>query len=399
MKYDFETLPSRKDTGSTKWDAMYAKNPNLPQGVIPLSVADMEFCNPPQIARGVGEYLQHSVLGYTAPTKRFYDAIVNWQQRRNHWAIEPQWIVDYPGVVPAFFHLTKFLTQPGDGVILLTPVYYPFYNAVRNSGRTLVESGLIYRDGTYTIDFADLEAKARQPENKVLLFCSPHNPVGRLWTEEELRRVGQICLENGVRIISDEIHSDLVLTKERRHIPIASLSEELAQITVTCSAPSKTFNLAGMVTSYLVIPNQELRELVLSGRNQEGTFHCNMAGYRALEIAYDQCEDWLEELLDVLRGNQRLVAEFLSEKIPQIKPVPLEATYLQWLDCSGLGMSVEELDRFMEEDALWFTDPGSMFGAAGGQFQRINLACPASALRAALERLETALRRRTAAAR
>ena len=397
MPYDFTTVVSRKDTGSSKWNAMYQINPNVPDGVIPLSVADMELKNPPQIAQGVGDYLKETILGYTNPTHRFYDAIVNWQGRRNHWAVQPEWIVDYPGVVPAFFHLTKFLTQPGDGVILLTPVYYPFYEAVRNSGRTLVESPLLYRDGHYAIDFADLEAKAKDPANKVLLFCSPHNPVGRLWSREELLQVGQICLDNGVQIISDEIHSDLVLV-DRPHVPMASLSEDLARITVTCGAPSKTFNLAGMITSYLIIPNPDTRALVLAGRRQAGTFHCNIAGYRALEIAYDQCEDWLEELLVLLRSNRDLVERFLAEKIPQIRPVPLEATYLQWLDCSGLGMSGEELDRFMRDEAYWFTDPGAMFGSQSAQFQRINLACPASALQDALRRLEDALKRRQAKA-
>ncbi len=394
MQYDFTTVVSRRDTGSSKWDDMYAQNPHVPEGVIPLSVADMELKNPPQIARGVAEYLQGAVLGYTGPTRRFTDAIAGWQRRRNGWEIQPEWIVDYPGVVTAFFHLTKFLTQPGDGVILLTPVYYPFYEAVRNSGRTLAECPLLYRDGRYAIDFACLEEKARDPKNKLLLFCSPHNPVGRLWKREELERVGEICLRNGVRIISDEIHSDLVLERDRRHIPMASLSEELARITVTCGAPSKTFNLAGMVTSYLIIPNEETRRLVGEGRQREGVFYCNLAGYRALEIAYDQCEDWLEELLALLRSNREMMEKFLAEKIPQIRPVPLEATYLQWLDCSGLGMGEEELDHFMREEAYWFTDPGALFGRAAGQFQRVNLACPAAALQAALDRLLAARMRR-----
>ena len=393
MGYDFTTLVSRRDTGSGKWEEMYRHNPHVPEGVIPLSVADMELKNPPQIAEGVGAYLRESVLGYTNPTQRFYDAIIHWQERRNHWNIRQEWIMDYPGVVPALFHLTQALTRPGEGVILLTPVYYPFYEAVRNSGRDMVESELVYQNGQYTIDFDDLEKKAGDPRNTLLLFCSPHNPVGRLWKREELERVGEICLKNGVRIVSDEIHSDLVLA-QRKHIPLASLSEELAQITVTCGAPSKTFNLAGMVTSYLVIPNTEIRQQFQQLRRQLGTFHCNMAGYRALEIAYDACEDWLEELLVLLRANRDLVESFLAAKIPQIRPVPLEATYLQWLDCSGLGMSREELDNFMRDEAYWFTDPGSMFGHGGDLFQRINLACPTSALQAALDRLDAAVLRR-----
>ena len=394
MQYDFTTVVSRKDTGSGKWNAMYADNRNVPEGVFPLSVADMELKNAPQIAEGLSAYLKTAILGYTSPTDRFYDAILSWQSRRNHWELQPEWIVDYPGIVPALFLLTNVLTQPGDGVILLTPVYYPFYEAVRNGGRRLVESALIRKDGHYVIDFDDLEEKARDPKNTLLLFCSPHNPVGRLWTKEELERVGRICLENGVRIISDEIHSDLVLV-ERPHIPFASLSEELAQITVVCNAPSKTFNLAGMTTSYLVIPNREIREMVIKQRRQIGMFHCNMLGYRALEIAYNECEDWLEALLALLRINRDMVVGFLAEKIPQIKPIPLEATYLQWLDCSGLGMSDEALNRFMEDEAYWFTDPGSLFGQGGELFQRINLACPTGALRAALDRLDAAVLRRS----
>ena len=394
MQYDFTTVVSRKDTGSGKWNAMYADNRNVPEGVFPLSVADMELKNAPQIAEGLSAYLKTAILGYTSPTDRFYDAILSWQSRRNHWELQPEWIVDYPGIVPALFLLTNVLTQPGDGVILLTPVYYPFYEAVRNGGRRLVESALIRKDGHYVIDFDDLEEKARDPKNTLLLFCSPHNPVGRLWTKEELERVGRICLENGVRIISDEIHSDLVLV-ERPHIPFASLSEELAQITVVCNAPSKTFNLAGMTTSYLVIPNREIREMVIKQRRQIGMFHCNMLGYRALEIAYNECEDWLEALLALLRTNRDMVVGFLAEKIPQIKPIPLEATYLQWLDCSGLGMSDEALNCFMEDEAYWFTDPGSLFGQGGELFQRINLACPTGALRAALDRLDAAVLRRS----
>ena len=391
MRYDFTTAPSRKNKGSIKWDAMYQQQPSVPEGILPLSVADMELKNPPQIADGVGAYLKESVLGYTRPTESFYDAGVRWQKRRNGWEIQPDWIVDYPGVAQAFFHLVKFLAQPGEGVILLTPVYYPFYDAVRSSGRQLVTSELLYREGAYTIDFADLEAKARDPKNTVLMFCSPHNPVGRLWNREELLRVGEICLENGVRIISDEIHSDLILT-DRPHIPLASLSEALAQNTVTCGAPSKTFNLAGMVTSFLIIPNPELRALIVERRGQEGISFCNMAGYRALEIAYNECEDWLEELLALLRGNRQLVVDFLEAKIPQIRPVPLEATYLQWLDCSGLGLSQDELEQLMQA-AYWFTDPGAKFGSGGRMFQRLNIACPASALQDALDRLCSAVQR------
>lgn len=394
MDYDFTSVLSRKDTGSAKWNNMYAHSPHVPEGVIPLSLADMELKNPPQIAEGVGAYLRSMNLGYTKPTERFYQAIMDWQKRRNGWNVRPEWIVDYPGVIPALFHLIRFLTEPGDGVILMTPVYYPFYEAVRSCGRSLVESELLYQNGAYTIDFDDLEKKAKELRNKVLLLCSPHNPVGRLWTRDELERIGDICLKHGVRIVSDEIHSDLVLSA-CRHIPIASLSDKLAGITITCNAPSKTFNLAGFITSYLIIPDAEVRDMVLTRRRREAVFNCNLAGYRALEIAYQECEDWLEELLVLLRRNKQLVTDFLAKNIPQIKPVELEATYLMWLDCSGLGLSGKELDDFMQDEAYWFTDGGSIFGACGQTFQRINIACPTSVLQEALDRLDSAVRTRS----
>ena len=395
MKYDFETLQSRRNTGSSKWNEMYKKNPQVPDGVVPFSVADMEFKNPPQIAEKVSEYLKNSIMGYTFPTDSYYDSVVGWMKRRHHWDIKKEWIVDYPGVVPALFHMVRLFTQPGEGVILLTPVYYPFYNAVRKGERDLVESRLLLKDGHYEIDFADLEQKAKDPKNKLLLLCTPHNPVGRVWTREELSRIGEICLANDVMVVSDEIHNDLIMPGHE-HTVYALVSEKMAQNCVICTAPSKTFNMAGMSTSNVIVPNPELKQKVYDYRESQAVYFCNMAGYKACEIAYNECEDWLEELLGVLEANRQLVAKFMKEKFPQIHVIPLEGTYLQWLDCRRLGLPYKELEKFMAEEAYIFTDEGYVFGEPGEGFERINLACPTWVLKEALDRMDAAWQRRQA---
>lgn len=395
MAYDFETLHSRKGTGSNKWNGMYKHDPSIPENIVPFSVADMEFANPPQIAQGVSEYLKDTILGYTSPTDSYYQAVVDWMARRHNWKIEKEWIVDYPGVVPALYHLVQAFAQPGEGVILFTPVYYPFYSAVRDNGRTVVESPLKLVDTHYEIDFEDFEQKAAQASNKVCILCSPHNPVGRVWTAEELRRVGDICLRNNVLLIADEIHNDLIMPGYEHHV-FASLSEEFAQHSIICTAPSKTFNTAGMMTSNLIIANPELRETVKKFRTKQAIFSCNILGYKACEIAYTQCEDWLDELLGVLDRNRKLVQTFFAEHFPEVTAFELEGTYLQWLDFRKLGLTYPELEKFMMDEALLFTDEGYLFGENGQGFERINLACPTWVLEEALNRLDAAWKRHCA---
>lgn len=389
MKYDFETVVSRKNTGSGKWNGMYKKNPDVPEGIIPFSVADMELKNPPQIAEGVSEYLKNSIMGYTYATDAYYDAVINWMKHRHNWEIQKEWIVEYPGVVPALYHMVQLFTDPEDGVLLFTPVYYPFYEAIERNGRRVVESPLILKNGSYEIDFEDFEEKAKQTENKLCLLCSPHNPVGRVWTKEELRRIGEICLKYHILVVADEIHNDLVMPGYE-HTVYATVSDEIAQNCIVCTAPSKTFNLAGMMTSNLIIPNPELKQKVRTYRSSQAIFFCNMAGYKACEIAYNQCEDWLDELLGVLDQNRRLAENFLAEKFPQIQVIRLEGTYLLWLDCRKMGLSCEELENFMTKEAFIFADEGYLFGKAGEGFERINLACPTWVLKEALERMEQA---------
>ncbi len=392
-KYDFETVVSRKNTGSSKWASMYKANPNTPDGIVPFSVADMEFKNPPRIAEGVGEYLKNSIMGYTFGTDAYYNAVIGWMKRRHGWDIQKDWIVEYPGVVPALFHMVQRFTEPGDGVLLFTPVYYPFYNAVKLNGRELAESRLVLKGRRYEIDFADFEAKAKDSKNKLLLLCNPHNPVGRVWTREELAEIGRICNENGILVVSDEIHNDLIMPGYQ-HTVYATVSEEMAQNCIICTAPSKTFNLAGMMTSNIIVPNPTIKQQVYDYRESQAVYFCNMAGYKACEIAYNECEDWLEELLTVLDVNRQLVEDFMQQHFPQINVIQLEGTYLQWLDCRKLGMGFKELEHFMTHEAYIFTDEGYVFGEPGEGFERINLAVPTQVLKDALQRFKEAFEKR-----
>ena len=391
MNYDFTTLRPRIAVGSSKWGAMQKLRQGLPPEVIPLSVADMEFVNPPEIAEHLSHYLETMILGYTQPTDSYYAALSDWMARRHNWKIDREWVVPSPGVVPALCHMVQAYTEPGDKVIVFPPVYYPFYSAIRENGRQVLECPLLEKDGHYEMDF-DRFAQVAE-EGKVLLFSSPHNPVGRVWSREELEKLSAICLEKGVLVLSDEIHFDLILG-ERHHTVFATLSEAAAQNCVICTAPSKTFNLAGLQTANIIIPNKKLREKLLAVRNRLGIHGCNMLGYQACETAYRECEDWLEQLLAVLRENRTLVETYARAFLPGVKPVELEGTYLQWLDCRALGMDAKALEKFMQEEALWCTDEGYIFGTGGEGFERINLACPTWVLRKALDRLRDALQRR-----
>jgi aminotransferase/cystathionine beta-lyase len=396
--YDFTTIINRSGTGASKWDAMKAKNPLVPPDIVPLSVADMEFRMAPEITQGLKAYLEDLVLGYTVGGASYYDAVCGWMKTRHGWDIKDQWIVPTQGVVNAFFSAIKALTEPGDGVIILSPVYYPFYRAVERNGRRLVTSELIIEPhpggkgpGRYVVNYPDLEAKARDPANKVLLFCSPHNPVGRVWEREELERIGRICLENKVTVISDEIHFDLILKGHTHHV-FAALNEEFAANTITCTAPSKTFNLAGLHSSNIIISNPTLRGAFRKTLEQNaGSIRLNVFGYKACEIAYTRCGAWLDELLQVLERNKTAVERFMAERIPAIKVFDLEGTYLQWWDCRGLGMDSAALEQCMTREALLFLDDGYLFGEGGNGYERINLACPRAVLEAALERLAEAL--------
>lgn len=385
--YDFNTVIDRTNTGSAKWEAMKKSNPNVSQGVIPFSVADMELKNPPEVINGLKEYIDSAVLGYTLPTENYLNAVCGWMKRRHNWNIKPEWIIGSAGVVEAFFSAIKALSSPNDGVIIMSPVYYPFYNAIEANGRAVVKNPLIKNGSTYVIDYDDLEKKAQNPKNKILLFCSPHNPVGRVWSKEELEKVGEICLRNNVLIISDEIHFDLIMPGHK-HTVFATISEELANNMVVCTAPSKTFNIAGMQVSNIIIPNKRIRDAYMKEIESNGFFTLNILGYKACEIAYTKCEGWLDELIKLINHNHLELKKYIEENIPVIKVFDLEGTYLQWMDFSGLGLNKEELETFTQKEAQLFFDEGYMFGEEGIGFERMNLACPTKVLIEALKRLK-----------
>lgn len=390
MKYDFETLVSRKGQGASKWEQMYGWNPNIAEDVVPLSVADMELKNPPEVIEGLKKYLDEVILGYSRAYPEYYDSVISWFDRKHNYKIEKDWIVNTPGVVNAFFGAVNAFTDKGDGVIIFRPVYYPFSSAIEANKRELINCPLINTDGYYTIDYDKFEELAKDPKNKLLIFCNPHNPVGRVWTPEELEKVGKICIENDVILVSDEIWCDLMMPGYT-HTVMASVSKEIEDITITCTAPSKTFNLAGMATSNIIIKNKEIREKYVEALTIMRSTSVNTLGFKACEIAYNECEGWLDELITVLDHNQKLVKEFLESRHPEIKVYLSEGTYLQWLDFRGLGMTNEELEEFMHMDAQFITDEGYVFGSEGDGYERINLAAPTWVIQRELDRLDKAL--------
>ncbi len=392
MKYDFITLIDRSEQGSYKWNGMKRLYPDVPKGIVPFSVADMELKNPPEVVEGLKKYLDEAILGYTGSTEAYLDSVVNWMKRRHNWQIEPEWIVTSPGVVTAFQAAIKSMISPGEGVVILTPVYYPFYSAIKRFSGKTVSVELLNQDGKYLIDFEALEEAFKDENNKLFLFCSPHNPVGRVWTKEELEKLSDLCLKYDMQVISDEIHNDLVLS-EAKHTVFATLSEKLAQRMVICTSPSKTFNLAGMQTSNIIIPNETLRNKFYEALNEISDSGLNALGYKACELAYTHSEPWLDELLKLIETNRDLVCECMRSYFPEVVISPLEGTYLLWLDFRAFGLSKEELEEKMVKEALWFTDEGYLFGQGGIGFERINLACPTWVLEEALLRLRKAFNR------
>ncbi|MBQ8595517.1 MAG: pyridoxal phosphate-dependent aminotransferase [Oscillospiraceae bacterium] len=383
MKYDFETLVNRRNTGSHKWEGMYEQIPNAGDDIVPLSVADMELKNPPAIIEGLKKYLDNIILGYTGETENYYKSVTSWMERRHGFSPKKEWFVMTAGVVPAIKEMVGAFTKDGDSVLMLTPVYYPFYSSVEANGRTVLGSELILEGTEYRIDFDDFAEKAARPETTLCILSSPHNPIGRIWTKEELLKLCEICLENNVFIISDEIHFDLIMPGFE-HVSMGTFEEKYLNNCAICTAPSKTFNLAGLQTSNIFIPNEEYRNKMTAAR---GYFSLNIFGYKACELAYDECEEWLDELLLFLDENRKFVDEFVAEKMPEVKVHRLQGTYLMWLDFRAWGMNEKELENFMVHKAEAIFDEGYVFGEGGIGFERINIACPKRVLEATLERI------------
>lgn len=389
-QYDFENIIFRNNSGSHKWDEMLTV-PGVEADVIPFSVADMELKNAPEIIEGLKAYLDKSVLGYVKPNDAFRQVVADFIERRHGWTVKKEWIKDSHGVVTAFFAAVTAFTDPGDGVILMTPVYYPMYMAASLNNRQEVHNRLVYMGDHYEIDFEDLEAKAKDPKNKVLILCSPHNPTGRVWSVDELTRIGYICIDNDVLIVADEIHNDLIMPGYH-HTMFGSISEEFAQHSITLTSPSKTFNLAGMQVANLIVPNDEIREKYWHEFvKAEGSPKCNILGYEACRIAYTQCDEWLDQVIQLIDHNRNVVTDFLAKEFPQVRVVRMEGTYLLWMDFRGLAIECHELARILREEAHLFFDDGYIFGDEGAGFERWNLACPTKFIVAALERLKKAL--------
>lgn len=390
--YDFKTLVDRRPMGSNKWKNMKNINPNVPNDIVPFSIADMEFKNCPEIIEGLQKFLNTAILGYSGTTDNFLNSIVVWMKKRHDWEIKKEWIAVATGVVPAITNVILGFSDEGDGIIVMPPVYFPFYESIERNNRKVIKNPLILKDDKYTIDFDDLEKKAKDPKNKVLIFCSPHNPVGRVWTKEELEKVGKICLENNIVLLSDEIHFDLIMPG-KQHTVFATLSKEIEDICITCTSPSKTFNIAGMQTSGIIIKNDEMRDKFIKQMEKSGHFGLGILGYKTCELAYTYGEKWLDELLLVLDENAKFTKEYLNKYIPEIKVFDMEGTYLQWWDCRKLGLNYEQLSHLMTHKAFIFMDEGYLFGDDGKGFERINLACPKYVLEEALIRLRKVLNR------
>jgi cysteine-S-conjugate beta-lyase len=373
----------RTNTHSVKW--------SFPEeDVIPMCIADMDFQVSPAIVEALNQKAQHGIYGYTTFSDRYFESIVSWWKKRFDMEINKDWICFSPGIIPGINVLLSVLTEPGDGVIIQDPVYYPFYSTIENHGCSVVKNTLLYQDGCYSIDFDDLEEKARQPETKVLILCSPHNPVGRVWTLEELERIGEIAKRHHLWIISDEMHGDLVY-EGHEHKPLFKVNESFSENSILCAAPSKTFNIAGLQTSILLIPNKELREKYNEKLTGYGLMRPNVFGIEGTIAAYEEGEPWLNELIMVLEDNKQYVLNYLEQHLPELKAIVPQATHLIWIDCSELGMSGEDLCTFFLEKARVKFDEGFKFGECGRSFVRMNIACPKERIDMALRRMNHAV--------
>jgi cystathionine beta-lyase len=396
MKYDFDTEIDRKGTYSVKWESIQGDGDLLQwqhtdrcfgeNRTLPMWVADMDFVCPQPVVEALVARAKHGIYGYTVATEAYYNAVVSWMQRRHGWEIACEWICTTPGVVPALNMLVGAFVTPGDKVLIQPPVYYPFFSAVENNGAELVTNPLLYDGGRYRMDYVDLEAKVCDPRVKMAILCSPHNPVGRVWTREELVRFGEICFANDVLVVSDEIHGDLTF-KGHPFIPFASIGGDFAQRAIVCTAPSKTFNLAGLQVSNIIIADGELRcrfEKTLRGH---GLFGVGAFGVVAAQAAYEHGEEWLDQALEYIAGNVTYLEEYVMREIPEITVIRPEGTYLVWLDCRQLGLDKWQLKRLMLQEARVYLDEGFIFGPEGEGFERINIACPRSLLAEALQRI------------
>lgn len=380
MTRHFDEIIVRRNSNSYKWDS-------ADKDVLPMWVADMDFRTAPPVIRALEKRVQHGIFGYTKVPETYFDAVIRWCNKRHHFTVQKEWILYTSGVVPALSAVIKALTAPRDKVIVQSPVYNCFFSSIRNDECEIVSNNLIYRDSRYSIDYDDLEEKASDPKAKLLLLCSPHNPVGRVWTRNELQRIGEICLRNNVIVVSDEIHCDLVYPGHT-HIPFASISEDFLNNSVTCTAPSKTFNLAGIQVANIIAKDEEMRRKIDKALNVNEVCEINAFAVEALIAAYNECESWLEDLKTYLYENYLYLDSFFKQHLPQMKVLPLEATYLVWADCSALEIPSKDIAKtLLNKGKVWINE-GTMYGDAGEGFIRINIATQRETLMEGLERIK-----------
>jgi cystathionine beta-lyase len=382
MKYDFDSVINRSNSYSIKYEPSWR---GKPADVLPLWVADMDFAAPPCVQDALISRTKHGIFGYSEPDAEYFDVTRKWFETRFNWSPQRDWLTITPGVVNALYIAVRALTQTGDGIVIQQPVYYPFESSVRKLGRQLLVNELAYSNGHYSIDFDDFEEKIKQA--KMFIMCNPHNPVGRVWKLEELTRMGEICLRHNVIVIADEIHEDFIFPKNK-HLVFAAINDDFADITVTCTSPSKTFNLAGLLHANIFISNNEL-----CGKFKEEYARCGLSqpgimGLSACKAAYQDGADWLDQLIGYLAENMSFLKTYLSRNIPKIKFIEPEGTYLAWLDCNALGLSPKKLDETLTHKGKLWLSAGLTFGKGGQGFERINAACPRSVLQTALERLK-----------
>lgn len=389
MNFNFDEIVDRSNTHASKTDAKSLFS--IPKEAIPMWVADMDFKVPPAISEAIMNRAAHPIYGYNLKPSSYHESIVDWMQRKHDWTIKSNWIINVPGVVPALHYAVRAFLKAGDKVIIQQPVYPPFMDVVKSNGYQLLNNALQLKDGRYTIDFADFEQKAKDPRTKLFILCSPHNPVGRVWTKEELTKLADLCMKNDVLIVSDEIHHDLVL-HDHKHISTASLSPEISKITITCTAPSKTFNIAGLQAANVIIEDPKIRREFALEVSKSGFHELNAFAIVAGEAGYRHGEEWLEALVTYIEANKQLVMQFVKDKLPMLNVINSEATYLLWIDFSKLGLGNVELDHFLRHDALLWLNSGYTFGEGGEGFARMNIGCSKLVVEEALSRLEQAIK-------
>ena len=393
MQYDFDTPIDRTHTWSIKHD--FKKENGKADDILPLWVADMDFRSPDSVVEALKKAVDHGIFGYSRADESYFDAVAAWYQKRHHLTLQPEWMTCTPGIVFALSIAVRAFTQEGDAVLIQPPVYHPFSRAILRNKRTLVENPLVLKDGHYEMDLEALEQKVLDEHVKLMILCNPHNPVGRVWTREELTALADICLRHHVYVISDEIHGDFVW-QGHEQTPYASISEEACLHSMMCTAPSKTFNLAGMATSNLFIPDPEMRRKFRSELLDVGQENMNRLGLFACRAAYEGGGEWLDQLIGYLAGNLALVRDFCKNRVPQIQLVEPEGTYLAWLDCRELGMTDDELMAFFSDEAKVWLDPGTHSGEQGSGFMRFNLGSSRSVIAQALDQIEAAWKKRNA---